>query len=53
MHNVSVLFATAPWQQTILWGSWSASDSRGILLFAKGNSVAHWASPNFSRLNWL
>ena len=40
MHNDSMLFATVSWQQTILWGSWSASDSRGIIsLSAKRNSV--------------
>ena len=40
MHNASMLFATDSWQQTILWGSWSASGSRGLItLSAKGNSV--------------
>ena len=47
MHNASVLFATVSWQQTILWGSWSASDSRGIIsLSAKRNSLTNWASSN-------
>ena len=51
MHNTSMLFATVSWQQTILWGSWSASDSRGIIslslslsLSGKWNSVTNWAS---------
>ena len=40
MHNGSVLFATVSWQQTILWGSWSTSESCGITsLSAKRNSV--------------
>ena len=30
MCNSSMLFATDSWQQTILWGHCSASDSRGI-----------------------
>ena len=54
MHNASMLFATASWQQTVLWGSWSASDSRGIIsLSAKRISVTKWASSNICSLNWL
>ena len=30
MHNVSMLFNDAPFQQTIMRGNWSGSDSRGI-----------------------
>ena len=54
MHNASILFATVSWQQTILWGSWNASDSRGIIsLSAKQNSVTNLASSNICSLNWL
>ena len=54
MHNSSMLFATVSWQQIILRGSWSASDSRGILSpFAKRSSLTNWASSNVCSLNWL
>ena len=35
MHNASMSFETVAWQQTILWGSWHASDSRGIMTLCK------------------
>ena len=54
MHNASMLFATVSCQQNILWGSWSASDSRGIIsLSVKRNSVTNWASSDIGSLNWL
>ena len=46
-----MLFATVSWQQTILWGSWSASDSRGIIsLSAKRKLVILMVQVNLPRL---